>query len=537
MILKRTLSVALCVSIVGAAQLVSLAAATRNDSYTDVFADDFESYATGAVSSELMPNWYIKDDIANCKIEEEAGNKLLQICNTTGAPVFAMKQNTTEKIQRTPVQIKFDVKIPATDDEVWGLVCPVMEESSNIADTNFGQNQMLHIRKSAGADDTRIEFKDGADVVKTISISTEKWYTVQIEENLGGVGNWSFVASVYDKSTGNLVGNAYKLSSIYMGTFQNINFTAWRTGAYYVDNIDIDKVARGIVLTDDMEYSSREEASKYWRINGDNAYFTQIDEAHGISAAVGNAEFHPCIAADAVESGKVNIDFDTYIQENTNGTAVNCGRVNVLDKDGISNPGGNCILKFETRTDNGNVDLYVGDNWINQLQPGWYHINIELDLDAGSYSVSAKNRNGNDYCSTNPNSKNNTTRAITNFALVNFTSWSEDFIFDNLNIVIGDKTEAEFNTENSVQAKYISDNNKATAITTTVTNTGDSFGSFVTIVWNISSNGESGTITAIKEGGSKTGNSFSLAPGASIEFGMIIDGLYDIAPEITVNID
>ncbi|MDD6762752.1 MAG: hypothetical protein PUD92_03810, partial [Clostridiales bacterium] len=449
----------------------------------------------------------------------------------------AMAQGTTAKVQQTPVTISFDIKVPSGSDEVWGLVCPVMEETENIADTDFGQNHMINITKAADTENVSIAVKDGTDeVIKSINIATDAWYSIVIDENLGGSGNWSYIVAVYDAS-GNLIDTCSKLGSQFMGTFQNINFTAWRTGAYYVDNIKIDKISRGFLVSDDMEYNSREEASKYWRTGNNAASFEKIDNEHGMTAKVGNTEFYPCIAAEPVESGIVTIDFDTYILGNTNGNQNNCGRFNVINKDGTSDPGGNCILRFDQRSGDSNVDLYVGDNWINQLPSGWYHVSIEMNLDAGSYSVSVKNTNGNDYCSTNSNSQNNTTRAVTNFAMINFTSWADPFYFDNVSITTGDKPAAEFRCENTVTAKYISDDNKATGIKTVISNVGEASGSFVTVIWDITSNNENGRITTIKEGGAKTGNVFSLDAGASIEFGIIIDGLYDENPVVDVILD
>ena len=534
--LKRSFAAVLSVSVLATAQAVSFAAATRNDTSANLFEDDFQSYAAGGVSMDTMPKWYMKDDLESCAIAEDGTNKVLKIADTTttpSTPVLAMAQGTTAKVQQTPVTINFDIKVPSGSDEVWGLVCPVMEETENIADTNFGQNQMINITKAADTENVSIAVKDGTDeVIKSINIATDAWYSIVIDENLGGSGNWSYIVAVYDAS-GNLIDTCSKLGSQFMGTFQNINFTAWRTGAYYVDNIKIDKISRGFLVSDDMEYNSREEASKYWRTGNNAASFEKIDNEHGMTAKVGNTEFYPCIAAEPVESGIVTIDFDTYILGNTNGNQNNCGRFNVINKDGTSDPGGNCILRFDQRSDNSNVDLYVGDNWINQLPSNWYHVSIEMNLDAGSYSVSVKNTNGNDYCSTNSNSQNNTTRAVKNFAMINFTSWADPFYFDNFKLTCGaDEPKADISAESTtVTAQKNSETDKATGLFTTITNKGAAAGAFNKISYVITSGG----VTKTFNGTAST--EINLTPNASAYVGLIVNGLYDVNPTVNVGVE
>ena len=157
-VLKRMLAAALSISVLAVVQSVSFAAAERNDQSTSLFADDFENYTAEAVSSDLMTKWYMNDDLSECAIIEEGDNKVLKIRNTSGAPVLALKQGTiSPKIENTPVKISFDIQVPSGTDEVWGLVCPVMEEDGD--NTNYGQNQMIQIRRAQGAADTTIQIK------------------------------------------------------------------------------------------------------------------------------------------------------------------------------------------------------------------------------------------------------------------------------------------------------------------------------------------------------------------------------------------
>lgn len=324
-----------------------------------------------------------------------------------------------------------------------------MEETDNIDDTDFGQNRLVSIVKSENTDDTRIEIKYNDDTITPVSISTDTWYKVVIEENLGSSGYWSYRVSIYDEA-GNTVGSDSRTGSPYMGSFQNINFTAWRTGAYYVDNVRIDKISRGLLASDDMEYSSKEEASKYWKITDSNCSFTEIDTEHGKSASVTGGEFTPCVVAEPVVSGIVNIEFDTYLS-GTSGTTNNCGRFNVLPQ-GYTDAGGNTIINFTQRGGDGdtNVDLYVGDQWINQCPTGWYRVRVILDLDSSKYTVSVTDTAGNNYCSGNVNAVDVTTRAVSSFAAVNFTTWSDPFVIDNVEMNIVDDpciiTKSDVNT-------------------------------------------------------------------------------------------
>lgn len=433
-ILKRTIAAALSLGVLASACTVSFAAAVREDASTELFADDFESYTAAAVSQETMSKWYMKDGYTGCEIIEDNGSKVLKISPADGTPVLAMKQGTVApKIENTPVKISFDVKAPNTDKELWGLICPVMEESSNIEETDFGKSQMIQIKKTANTDDTRIEiYNTNTEVAKSISIVPDTWYTVVLEENLGSAGNWTYIISVFDAS-GKMIDSCCGSSGDYMGTFQNINFTAWGQSDYHVDNLKIDKISRGLLISDDMGYSSREEASKYWKITDSNSGFEKIDDEHSMSAKVAGGEFTPCVAAQAVETGMLNIEFDTYLSGNTEGTDKSCGRFNVLPQ-GMEDMGGNTIISFNQRKNDANVDLYVGDSWINQCPTGWYRVRVILDFDNSTYTVSVIDTQGNNYCSGNANAINVTTRAISNLAAINFTTWGDPFYFDNLKV-------------------------------------------------------------------------------------------------------
>ena len=85
-ILKKVVAVALSASTLAVVQAVGFAAAVRQDTSTELFADNFESYEAAAVSQETMPKWYMRDDLSECAIIEEGDNKVLKIRNTSGAP-------------------------------------------------------------------------------------------------------------------------------------------------------------------------------------------------------------------------------------------------------------------------------------------------------------------------------------------------------------------------------------------------------------------------------------------------------------------
>ena len=534
-VLKRMLAAALSISVLAVVQSISFAAAERNDQSTSLFADDFENYTAEAVSSDLMTKWYMNDDLSECAIIEEGDNKVLKIRNTSGAPVLALKQGTiSPKIENTPVKISFDIQVPSGTDEVWGLVCPVMEEDGD--NTNYGQNQMIQIRRAQGAADTTIQIKHSDDSFKTINISNDAWYNVTIEENLGNAGHWSYIVTVCDES-GAVIGKDYEANSPYMGSFQNINFTNWKNGAYHIDNVSIEKISRGLEISDDMEYDSKAEASKYWRINGDNYGFKQIDEAHGQTAYSGGAEFHTCVASEPIENNYALIEFDTYIAGNNNGNSNNCGRFNVIDKNGTGNPGGNTIVRFDQRANDENVDLYVGDNWINQLQKDWYHVTILLNLNDKNYTVSVVSSTGNNYCSGNQNAVENTTRAIDSLALINFNSWADNFYFDNVKLEVLNEPpsppeKAELTTQSSIITKKISDKNKAMGIITTITNEGSADGTFNKIKWTITSGGETRTVIE-----TQNKDAILIPQGSSVRVGCIINGLCDENAEIIAEIE
>ncbi len=433
-VLRSVVTVVLSISMLAAAQSVSFAAAVRNDVLTELFADNFESYEAAAVSQETMPKWYMKDGYGGCSIAEDNGSKVLKVSPSISTPVLAMKKGTIEtKIEQTPVRISFDVKAPSSDKELHGIICPIMEENVEIAKTNFGANRMIHIKKSANASEAVIEInKDNDTVAKSISISTDKWYNIVLEENLGSSGKWSYSVTVCEQQSGTEMASFYGESG-WMGTFQNINFTAWGASDYYVDNIKIDKISRGFLIWDDMEYKSTAEANRYWKITEANSSFEKIDDEHSMSAKVAGGEFTPCLAAQAIENGMVNIEFDTYLRGNTEGTDNNCGRFNVLPQ-GTTDMGSNTIIFFNQRKNDTNVDLYIGDSWINQCPTGWYNVRIILDVDNSKYTVSVTDMQGNNYCSGKANTVDVTTKAISSLAAINFTTWNDPFYVDNVKI-------------------------------------------------------------------------------------------------------
>ncbi len=534
-VLKRTLATALSISVLAVSQSVSFAEAVREDTLTELFSDDFESYTAAAVSQETMTKWYMKDDLSECAIAEIGGTKALKVRNTNGAPVLALKQGTIpSKLENIPVKISFDIQVPSGADEVWGLVCPVMEEAGD--NTNYGQNQMIQIKRAANETDAKIQIHHADNTDKEINISNDTWYSVTIEENLGSAGQWSYVVTVYD-AAGTIIDKDYETNSQYMGSFQSINFTSWRNGAYYVDNVSVCRISRGLEIVDDMEYSSKAEASKYWRINGDNYGFKQIDEAHGQTAYSGGAEFHTCVAAEPAEGKYALVEFDTYLEGNSNGNSNNCGRFNAIDKNGTGNPGGNTIIKFDQRANDSNVDLYVGDNWINQCPTGWYHITVLLNLKDKNYTVSVVNNNGNDYCSGNQNAVENTTRAIDSLAMINFTSWADNFYFDNVKLELLNELptppgKAEFTAQSRVITKRISDKNKAMGIITTINNVGNSDGTFTKIKWTITTGGETRTVRA-----TQYKDSISISQGGSVKIGCVIDGVCDENADVVVEVE
>ncbi len=433
-ILKKAIAAALSISTLAAVQTVGFAAAVRQDTSTELFADNFESYEAAAVSQDLMTKWYMKDGYGGCKIAEDNGGKVLQVSPSSGTPVLAMKKGTiAERIEQTPVRISFDVKALSSATELHGIICPIMEESAELADTNFGANRMIHIKKAANATEAAIEINsDNSTVATTINISTDKWYTIVLEENLGSSGNWTYSGTVCEQLSDVEVGS-FQGGSGWMGTFQNINFTAWGASDYYVDNVKIDKISRGMLVSDDMEYKSAAEANKYWKITDTNSGFAKKDEEHGMSAMAKGGEFTSCLAAQSIENGMINIEFDTYLHGNSDGTTNNCGRFNVLPQ-GAADMGGNTIIFFNQRRNDANVDLYVGDSWINQCPTGWYRVRVILDFDNSTYTVSVIDTQGNNYCSGNANAINVTTRAISNLAAINFTTWGDPFYFDNLKV-------------------------------------------------------------------------------------------------------
>ena len=75
---------------------------------------------------------------------------------------------------------------------------------------------------------------------------------------------------------------------------------------------------------------------------------------------------------------------------------------------------------------------------------------VILDLDGGKYTVSVTDTAGNNYCSGNANAVDVTTRAVSSFAAVNFTTWSDPFVIDNVEINIVDDpciiTKSDVNT-------------------------------------------------------------------------------------------
>lgn len=189
----------------------------------NIFADNFDGY--NAIS-DMSPYWYVDGNTNGCGIETIGGHKAMSVSYSDGAaPILAMAKNTlTESISEGRVRISFDIYLENTSDEIWSFLDYV--GSADQAD--YGANQIITIHKPEG----------GSAYIEGTEVDTAKWYNVVLNCNLGVSSNYSYDIGVYDAG-GNIVGSTGKTESPLMETFNNINFTAWRSGKIYVDNLEI----------------------------------------------------------------------------------------------------------------------------------------------------------------------------------------------------------------------------------------------------------------------------------------------------------
>ncbi|MDD6763666.1 MAG: hypothetical protein PUD92_08615, partial [Clostridiales bacterium] len=179
------------------------------------------------------------------------------------------------------------------------------------------------------------------------------------------------------------------------------------------------------------------------------------------------------------------------------------------------------------------VEFYVGGSWINQCPTGWYTVKIALDLDNSKYDVSVTSASGNNYCLGDggvSKTSGMTTNAVSTFAAVNFRAANSTypFYFDNFRLTCGADISEESTT---VTAQKNSDTDKATGFFTTITNKGAAAGAFNKISYVITSGGVTNTFNGTAS------TEISLDPNASAYVGLIVNGLYDENPAVSVTVE
>lgn len=387
-----------------------------------IFIEDFQRAAS---LSDLSGKWYIDGNTESCAIETKNQTRALSLAYASGAaPVLAMAKNTfSQSISAGTVRVSFDVCLENTQNEILSFLDYIHSGDQ----TDYGQYHVLTIHKPEG----------GSAYIEGIEVQTAEWYNVIIDFNLGSANTWSYGIGIYD-SNGLLVGSTGESGSVLMGDLNNINFTAWRSGKIYVDNVEVKTINRMLPFYDDMDsYSSNGKSALInWNCEGyaaGTSGFEEIDAAHGMTAYVQSEtapRFAPYRVTSPLTEGKVELEFDTYItneQELWNRVTVVPSSTTDFGARGIlnisCNPGEKANISTASITEvAGNLDAN-----------SWYTVKITFDLDKKIYTVSVydedKNKIGNTI------TEYNSADALSDFSTVNFTTWREGkFYFDNVNI-------------------------------------------------------------------------------------------------------
>lgn len=425
--LKRlgTLFVSLSMLIPSTAVMASAGVVTDNEV---VFSDDFESYND---FGELSPKWYIDGNCDGCGIETVGGKKGIYFTYSSGAsPTIAMAKDTfADDISDGTVRISFDLYLENTNDEIWSFLDYVQSSSQE----DYGAYQFITIHKPAG----------GSAYVEGIEVDTAKWYNVVMDLNLGENNKWSYGIGIYD-TDGNLVGSTGKSKSELMGTFRNINFTAWKSGKVYIDDVSVKKINRGLPFFDDMNSycaGDSKPALIDWTTEGyddGTTGFEAIDSEHGMTAYVSTAAapvFAPYRLSDPVSEGKLKLEFDTYI---TNEAEL-WNRVTVVPSDS-SDFGANGVLNIDCQPGGtANVTTSSITPVANNVPVNaWYKVKMVFDLDTKTYTTTLYNAAGEVVGA--PVTEANAASMLNNISTVNFTTWKDGkFYFDNVNLSITDE--------------------------------------------------------------------------------------------------
>lgn len=422
---KRAAAVTAISMILSAAPVFADAGIITTD--TEIFSEDFESYTS---MDEMQPKWFVDGNCSGCGLEEVAGKKAMYFSYSNGAsPVLAMAKNTLPiDISTGTVRISFDVYLENTDNEIWSFVDYI--QSVNQAD--YGAYQFITIHKPVG----------GNAYIEGIEVETGKWYNVVMDLNLGEGNKWSYGVGVYN-GDGSQVGSTGKSNNELMGTFNNINFTAWKSGKVYIDDLNIQTIDRSLQFYDNMNsYSGNSQSSMVnWTCEGYDAGttgFETIDAAHGMTAYVKSSSaprFAPYRITSPITEGKVKLEFDTYItndKEIWNRVTIVPSTVNDFGMNGILNiscqPGQKANISTSSLTEvAGNLDVN-----------SWYTVKIIFDFDNKIYTVSVYDEDGNKVGDTI--TEYNSADALSDFSTVNFTTWRDGkFYFDNVGIKITDE--------------------------------------------------------------------------------------------------
>lgn len=389
-----------------------------------IFTDDFESYSS---FEELSPKWFIDGNCDGCGFDTIDGKKSMYFTYSSGAsPTIAMAKDTLQSdISEGTIKISFDTYLENTNDEIWSFLDYIQSDTQE----DYGAHQFITIHKPVG----------GEAFIEGIKVDTGKWYKVEMTLNLGEGNKWTYGIGVYNQD-GTLVGSTGKSNSDIMGTFRNINFTAWRSGKVYIDNFEVTNIERSLPFFDDFDSYPEGSAAPgmlNWTIEGYDSgqtSFTKIDESHGTTACVnsGTPRFGAYRLSNPLTSGKINLEFDTYI---TNDKEL-WNRV-VLVPSNQNDWGANGIINIDCQP-NGMANITtsgvtpVATNVAVNL---WYTIKTTIDLDQKIYTVSVYNAVGERIGETV--TELNAADMLSDFSTVSFTKWKDGvFYFDNVKMEI-----------------------------------------------------------------------------------------------------
>lgn len=191
-------------------------------------SDNFDSYST-VHSASAVRDWNVAASNAGFTTIDSA-HGLTAYTSSNAAPIFG-PHRMENVITTGVVDISFDTFIANDTRALRNRLCIV--PSVVVDGSNWGSHQIVQIWKDENEETA--ELTNSGDRGSGIALTLGKWYTVKTKLNFS---ERIYTIKVYDDGM-DLIGTINDVLSESNGAYSSINFTTWKAGTFYFDNVKV----------------------------------------------------------------------------------------------------------------------------------------------------------------------------------------------------------------------------------------------------------------------------------------------------------